>query len=172
MVIINEYTDLSPDLTAEDLLTRPLIEMAIEQKKLDRLIDALAPQILKHLILLLASPEEHDSRNHWRSELRRWITRLATKKLKSGNGTASAELYYDALWADEYADPEVGAMALAEEVAEIGAEYHSIRGISLLKLTLHLSTTYRALSALLARGVKPDTRDAINRFLLDLRSIR
>ncbi len=94
--------DEESEPTVSLILRAPLMEMAIARGALIGKIEALAPQIISHLVKLAVVVHRERDRAGWVVEISGWLKEIV--KWKIGGGKTDFDFYIGPLWTDFYAD--------------------------------------------------------------------
>ncbi len=99
----------------QDILSRPMPEMAYTKKKADLVITGLEKPINDHLLKLVAvtahDVQGEDERAHWREELVNWLDEVAEIRLKPTGRPAAAQFYFSILFDEPFGGVEAANMA-------------------------------------------------------------
>jgi len=111
--------DPDEDPTLSLILQAPLTEMALPRSVVIAKIEAYSPQIITHLVKLVAVVHRDQDRMKWVSEIAGWLYSIT--KVQCKGEKEDFDFYLGPLWTDIYADdPASHLQVFARELAEEG----------------------------------------------------
>src|SRR3954471_2593774 len=93
--------------------------MALPRKLVEHTLLGLYDPINSHLTKLVGFDFSPDLRQHFRRELRTWLRKIQTLRMKPNNRTGSAKFYFDLLFDYPFGGVEIRNMrSIMDEIAE------------------------------------------------------